>query len=330
MIRLGIAIQETWDFFDEIYSDLKTHYPTMLFERRSWQLPIFHTRINRYIFSHDMRTFLRANDVVFFEWASELLAAATRMPKTCRIVTRLHRYELYEWAEKVNWCAVDKIILVSKAKQREFAVRFPDQASKIVVSFPSISLNKFTLRPKTFSGDIGTLCHLTPRKRIYELILAFHELSQKVSGFRLHIAGGSEPAYQDYLIALQYLVRELDLEDKVIFYGNVPDSWDWYHKIDIFISNSYSEGMQVAPMEAMASGCYCLSHHWDGANELLPEDQLYYTTSELVEKITNYSQLSELEKQNRRSSMHSMACEKFDIEITKRQIRDIIGEVSGN
>ena len=103
MLRVGIAIQETWSFFHEIYDDLTANYKTTLFKRRSWKLPVFHARINQYLLQHDIRALMKANDVVFFEWASELLAVATHQKKVCGIVTRLHRYEMYEWANRINW-----------------------------------------------------------------------------------------------------------------------------------------------------------------------------------------------------------------------------------
>jgi glycosyltransferase involved in cell wall biosynthesis len=324
---LGIVIEETWDFFNEVYIDLTNHYPTTLFKRRSWQLPIFHTRINRYLFHHDLQAFMRANDLIFFEWASELLATATFLRKTCGIITRLHRYEMYQWVDRVNWQAVDKVILVSQAMQREFAARFPDQASKTVVIPVSVSLHKFRPQAKPFQGDIGILCHLTPRKRVYDLILTFYELLQNGDNFHLHIAGGSNPGFKDYFLALHYIVEQLDLRDRVTFYGHIDDTRNWYHQIDIFISNSYSEGLQVAPMEAMASGVYCLSHKWNGAEELLPEENLYFTNHDLKEKILEYCAAPADEKQRQREKMRSIAWERFDINQTTAQIRQVIEEI---
>lgn len=321
MIHLGIANQETWGFFNDIYNDLKLRYITTIFNRRKMKLPVFNERINRFIFHRDLKAFLQANDVVFFEWASELLATATHLPKVCGIITRLHRYELYDWSDKINWDAVDKIILVSNAKKREFLLKFPGQASKIVVLPPSISLERFSIYPKKYSGDIGILCHISPRKRVYDLILSFYELLKINDSFHLHIAGETELAYRDYHTSLLYLMDELNLEKKVTFYGQIKETWDWYHKIDILISNSYSEGLQVAPMEAMACGCYCLSHHWDGSGELLPEDQLYFTGKELIEKIIRYSELPDAAKQAHRERMRDIAVEKFDIRDTIDQIK---------
>jgi len=234
---------------------------------------------------------------------------------------------MYQWAERINWSVVDRVILVSQAKQREFNMRFPGYAHKSIVVSPSTSLIKFSPRPRRFEGDIGILCHLTPRKRVYELILAFYELTKKRDYLRLHIAGGQDPAYEDYYSTLQYIVRKLGLQDKVIFYGHITETWDWYHRIDIFISNSYSEGLQVAPMEAMASGCYCLAHCWDGADELLPEENLFFTNGELQEKILNYCDILESERQRIIEQMRTLAVEKFDINQTKTQIRQILEEV---
>jgi glycosyltransferase involved in cell wall biosynthesis len=328
MIRLGIANQETWGFFNEIFESLRKEYDVDVFARREWKLPVFHSRINQALFRYDLQKYLSNHDVVFFEWASDLLAAASQMPKACGVVARLHRYEMYQWVDKIRWQNVDKIILVSHAKKQEFIRKFPDQVDKIVVNGPSTSLEKFTPVSKSFNGDIGILCHLTPRKRVYDLILTFSELLQLDNRLHLHIAGGPDPAFGDYYFALQQIVTDLDLSDKVTFYGNVTETWDWYHKIDIFISNSYSEGLQVAPMEAMASGCYCLSHRWFGANELMPSENLYYTNEELKDKVLRYCELPDEEKNEQRKLMRKHAQENFDINQTIRKIHQVIDEVA--
>jgi len=329
-LKIGIATEETWDFLHDIYKDLCRQYQVNVFKRRTTIWPIFRDRRARAIFRKDLRRFMDQNDVVFFEWASALLVAATKLPKTCGIVTRLHRYEMYQWANQVDWDVVDKVILVSHAKKREFIERFPSQADKIIVSVPSTSLEKFTPGAKTFNGDIGILCHLTPRKRVYDLILTFYELLQQKKDLHLHIGGGMAPAFEDYYYALKSIVADLGIQDKVTFYGNVKETWDWYHKIDIFISNSYSEGLQVAPMEAMASGCYCLVHRWRGADELVPDENLYYTSTELQKKILQYCEIPEHKKLEQKKRMRLLAQKRFDINQTIKQITTVIGEVAAS
>jgi glycosyltransferase involved in cell wall biosynthesis len=323
-MRIGVAIEETWSFLHEIYDDLKNHHQTSLFQRRVTSLPAFNVRTNRYLLQRDLGRFMRSNDVVFFEWASELLAVASRLPKTCAIVTRLHRYELYQWADKINWGAVDKIILVSQAKRREFLGRFPGLESKVVVIPEAISLTRFPYLPQPWRGTIGTLCHLKPRKRVYELVLAFHELAQERDDLHLHIGGGKATNFEEYYLALLNLVDKLDLHQRVTLHGAVSKPETWYSQIDIFISNGYSEGLQVAPMEAMASGCYTLSHFWDGAEELLPRQQLYYGDRELRQRILEYAASSEQQRCRWQAAMRQIVVDNFDVDITKVQIRQAI------
>jgi len=326
-MRIGVAIEETWSFFQEIYTELTSHHQVSLFQRRQVHLPFFEGRVNRRLFQRDLRDFLRKNQVVFFEWASELLAAASRVPKSCGIVTRLHRYELYQWADLIHWEAVDRLILVSRAKQREFIQRFPQYAEKTVVIPEAISIDKFQPHNRSFNGDLGILCHLTPRKRVYELILAFYELLQQQDGFHLHIGGGEHELHGDYYAALRYLVQRLNLQDKVTFYGTVKDAAEWHQRIDIFISNSYSEGLQVSPMEAIASGCYCLAHAWDGADELLPADDIFLTNAELIQKILSYANSSPQERRLRQAAQLGIVRARFDMNVIKAQVRQLVEEV---
>ncbi|MHB1415261.1 MAG: hypothetical protein ACYC1C_08415, partial [Chloroflexota bacterium] len=96
----------------------------------------------------------------------------------------------------------------------------------------------------------------------------------------------------------------------------------------IFVSNSYSEGLQVAPMEAMASGRYTLSHRWDGADELLPEQNLYLTDEELQRKVLYYCEAPEAIKRHHQEQMRSIACENFDLRLVSARIRDVVEEVA--
>ncbi|MEZ4714380.1 MAG: glycosyltransferase family 4 protein [Caldilineaceae bacterium] len=326
-MRVGIAIEETWSFLHEIADELKAHHAVSLFERRMLSLPVFNTRLNRMRFRRDMRRFMQTNDVLFFEWASELLIEASRLPKTCGIVTRLHRYEMYKWVDQVNWRAVDKIILVSQAKKREFGQRFPEHVDKVVVVTEAVDPHKFQPLEKPFGGNIGILCHLTPRKRVYELILAFSELVTERPELRLHIGGGEHPWHGDYYFALRDVVRQLKLEERVIFYGKVAEPEKWYGNIDIFISNAYSEGLQVSPLEAMAAGCICFAHHWAGADEMLPVDYLYFTDRQLQDLILRYCDLTESQRRQQRHELRQRVCQDFNVHKTKVQIREIVESV---
>jgi glycosyltransferase involved in cell wall biosynthesis len=324
VIRLSIVNPETWAFLGDLYPLLSQRFITTVFKPRTCQLPVFRERIEKWLLGYDLDRLFRLNEVVFFEWASRLLALATSRPKMGPIVTRMHRWELYTWAHRVNWNLVDYVILVSEAKREEFLKQFPSQAAKTRVIPVGISLNRFACFDKEFSGDIGTLCHIMPRKRLYDLILLFSELLEDAPFLRLHIAGDPQQEYVDYYHSLQHLVDRLSLRQKVTFHGFVEKPCEWYPTIDIFISHSYSEGLQVAPMEAMASGCYTLSHHWNGAEELLPPDCLYVGNRELKQKLLAYMRLSSQDKQIQRTRMRDQAVLRFDVQKVSQLVSEVI------
>lgn len=331
MTKLGVFVgEDKWMFFSEIFEDLATRYETEVYKRRIYNIPILYGRLNRWEFHRGINKLLTNNDVCFFEWASELLMVASHFPKRCAMIARLHSFELYEWAPKINWDVVDRVILVSNAMQEMFNGLYPENAHKSVVIYNGRPLGEFT--PPTqyeFNFNLGMLCRITPIKRVYETILMFYKLRKQGYDARLHIAGEISNENR-YTVAVHRLVKKLNLEDNVVFYGHVADNSTWLRNIDIFISNSFWEGQSFSLMEAMASGCYCLSHRWDGAEEMLPEDQLYYTDDELIQKIMDFSENSEAGRQRLRSLMREIACDRFDINQTRARTRGVVQQLVSN
>lgn len=325
MTRLGIFVGENnWTFFNEIYDDLSRHYSTEVFKPRTYRVPVLHGRLNRWVYQRDVRSLLKNTDVCFFEWAGDLLVQASRLPGKAKIVARLHSFELYHWAPMINWFAVDKVILLSQAMKRNFVELYPEHHHKIEIIHNGRSLTDFQPpENRKFDFTVGMLGHIAPIKRVYEAVLAIHGLVQAGHPVRLRIAGRPADDYR-YFMALKRVVKELNLEARVFFDGFMTDTATWLQTIDVFISNSYWEGQQVALLEAMASGCYCLSHFWSGADEMLPPGNLYVTDADLQKKLIEYAMLPDAEKAASQSQLRTMACEKFDIEQTKNQIRQLI------
>jgi glycosyltransferase involved in cell wall biosynthesis len=234
---------------------------------------------------------------------------------------------LYEWAPKILWEAVDKIIFVSQAMQKRFVDLYPDHAQKTTVVYNGRSLDTFQpSAQQDFQFNLGMLGSIVPIKRVYEVILMFYRLRQEARQARLFLGG--EATYDlRYAAAIHRLVEKLGLQDSVIFEGRVDPS-TWLQKIDILISNSYWEGQQVALIEGMASSCYCLAHFWAGAEEMLPPENLYITEADFCHKILSYAETSAAEKRRCQARLRAIACEKFDIERTKPQIRQIINELT--
>ncbi|HET60243.1 MAG TPA: glycosyltransferase, partial [Chloroflexi bacterium] len=271
--------------------------------------------INPLLHRLSLQSFLNRQDVVFFEWVGENLVLASQLPHRAKIIARLHSWELFHHAKRVNWQAVDRLVLVSQAKQRQFNERFPGNEEKIMALPAGKSLDHFSPKPHSFSGKIAMLGHIIDVKRVYEMVLTLAELHKRGFIFTLHLGGEPKEGYnnQRYYASVLSLVEKLGLRKHVFFDGYV-DSAQWLPEMDIFISNSYWEGQQNALIEAMAAGCYSLSHVWDGAEEILPEENLFTTETSLVEKILSYAALSEGEKEERQNQMRAIAIEKYGLQ----------------
>ncbi|MEM3432909.1 MAG: glycosyltransferase family 4 protein [Candidatus Methanomethyliaceae archaeon] len=330
-MRVGVVVQSNdWKFFTPVFSALSQRHRVSVFQEREIKTPVLYYRLNNWVRKLQLARFMQANDVVFFEWASKLLSEATELPQWCPILTRLHLYELIDWAPRVNWAKVNRVILVSKAMQRQFLERYPHMAQRTLVINNGVSLTTFIPKSRSFSGKLGTLGALIPRKGAYELILTLAELRQRGYGLSLHIAGGDLPGseYQQYYLSMRSAVAKLGLHAVVQFYGHVENPHEWLSGIDVFISNSFREGQQMALLEAMATGCYCLAHFWDGVEEILPEEYIFATPADLVQKVIEYCELPDEEKVERQRRMRSIAEAKFDEQRMVREILDVIEQTA--
>jgi len=161
------------------------------------------------------------------------------------------------------------------------------------------------------SFKIGSIGLITPKKRFYELIIAFEQLTRYIPQLKLKIGGPFLEDHYYYNTVLQELPFRLNINDKVSFDGDIPcrstSLISWYRALDIYITNSYFESFSVAMHEAMACGCLALSHSWDGAEEFIPEDRIYTDDRDLILKILKLYEMDltkwNLERKNIRKNM---------------------------
>ena len=82
------------------------------------------------------------------------------------------------------------------------------------------------------------------------------------------MAEGSSPAQRE---ALQTMVRELGLQEEVVFLGFVSDIPQFLSSVDIFVLPSVYEGLGIAILEAMAAGKPVVASRTGGIPELLTD-----------------------------------------------------------
>ncbi|MCX6833500.1 MAG: hypothetical protein NT028_15485, partial [candidate division Zixibacteria bacterium] len=63
-----------------------------------------------------MRDLLDWCDLAWLEWCDNLVIAASKMPKRCKIICRLHSYEVFTGMPgQVDWSKIDHVVLVNRS-----------------------------------------------------------------------------------------------------------------------------------------------------------------------------------------------------------------------
>lgn len=159
---------------------------------------------------------------------------------------------LDRWVEGLFFRTVHRIVAVSQTTKGDITgLGIPSKKVSIVPDGvdrpPTVPVTREDHRLQfLFVGA------LTQRKGLEYLIDAMRKIEEK--SIILHIVGPIED--ETYFHCLQNLVRQYKLENKVVFYGMVPQEelWRFYAKSDIFILPSLWEGFGIALLEAMAFG----------------------------------------------------------------------------
>lgn len=115
---------------------------------------------------------------------------------------------------------------------------------------------------------IGTAARLDEIKNIPMMLKVFKQVLRHVPDTCLLIAGqGSQSDF------LQSLATELGVDDKVRFVGLRFDLPEIYQLLDVFLLTSFSEGISVTLLEAMASGVPAVVTDVGGNGEVVKDGE---------------------------------------------------------
>ncbi len=249
-----------------------------LSEIHPWAEQRFPTRLWCASTHEHMLETLQWCDIAWFEWCTEQVVLASRLPKTCRTIVRLHRYEAFrKWPAEVNWDNIDFLVTVGNPrvlKRVEAAV--PDLTERTrVLSVPNgVNLNRFAFRDRPRGKNVAMVGYLNLRKNPALLLQCFARLHRADPEYRLHVAG----EFQDDGLLFDYMdtmLDELGLRGAVVFDGWQDDVAAWLEDKHYLVSTAMGEGHPVNVLEAMARGIKPLIHTWPGAREFFPPEWLW-------------------------------------------------------
>lgn len=140
--------------------------------------------------------------------------------------------------------------------------------------------------------SVLTVGRISPIKDIKTLVRAMAIL--KEDNIELKIVGApGTPEQEEYLQEIKDLIQEIQIEEKIIFCGSIPNHSvrEYYQKADLFVNLAPTGGLDKAILEAMACACPVIV-----CNETVKKDlgeftnELFFVhgdANDLAEKIKN-------------------------------------------
>lgn len=191
----------------------------------------------------------------------------------------------------------DVVVTVSRRLKEELIALYNVNEGKIRVIYNAINREKFnSIKRDSNRKVVLYVGRLSVQKGIDNLIRAFKIVSKKNDDALLYIIGeGPE------LSNLINLSINLDLSDKVIFLGRVPDEQMemLYSIANVFVMPSVSEPFGIVALEAIASNVPTIVSSQSGVSEIIRNTLTvdFWDTEQMADLILGLLGYSEINKE---------------------------------
>jgi len=228
---------------------------------------------HRYFFYYRLQKKIPKYDLYFI--ANQNLSFLKLKPKIifCHdIIRRVYPGSKKYWLfSKLLFSGVKKaefIITASKSTKRDLAKFYSIPEERVSVVYEGVNYKKFNSE-KSSSSNIYQkyklfpihryIFHIsseTPRKNVDGLVKAFYKLKRKYKLTNLKLLKAGNPQYQRDRKRLLNLIKQLGLQEEIIFLDYVPeeDLLGLYNIAELFVFPSFYEGFGLPALEAMACG----------------------------------------------------------------------------
>lgn len=259
-------------FLKDIVEALGQRHPVRFFEGTTTQ---------------QMAELMRWSDISWFEWCTNLAQLGSAMPKVCRTLVRLHRYEAYsDFMRQIRWENIDRLLTVGNSFVIDALRRWvPDVHSRVrIVSIPNgVDVERIKFVPRRAGKKLAFAASLRMVKNPSLLLQCMAQLHRLDPEYKLYIAGDKTE-----LLTEQYMdhqIRQLGLADTIFFDGWQKDIQTWLADKNYLIVTSIIESQGMGCLEAMASGMRPVIHNFPGAGEIYDPAYLFNTPREFCEHI---------------------------------------------
>lgn len=242
--------------------------------------------------------------------------------RKCTLVTTLHQKDYFNlrydydsrlkafllsalW--RVTLFKFDKIVCLSKSMINYYGNTIPKNRALSIYNGRDFDVSKEAAFPfrKKYNKILGASCFLTKRKGLEQVIYSMPYLQEVV----FFIAGdGPERA------ALEGLVIELNLEERVFFLGHIEDITCFLNSIDVYVLPSRAEGFPLSLIEALSQQKACVVSDIDVVSEVFKDDSI------VVYELDNINNLVDkiLYAFNNKSKIAAAAYERYTRDFTSQ------------
>ena len=226
------------------------------------------------------------SDIAWFEWCDGMVVQASKLPKVCKIICRLHSYEVFaNFPHEVEWAKIDCLVFVAEHIQTIFLDQLPHlkQQLPMQVIHNGIDLQKYELleRPKGF--NLAYVGYINHKKNPSLLLQCMSHLKEVDPRYILHIAG--EHQELRFKLYVEHMLSALGLRKNIVFHGWVDDVEAWLGDKSFILSTSVLESFGYGIAEAMARGLKPLIHNFVGAGQLYPAKYIFNNVREFGQMV---------------------------------------------
>ncbi|MHC5155422.1 MAG: glycosyltransferase [Planctomycetota bacterium] len=263
-------------FLNDIIEYTSRRYPVRCFDGKTAQ---------------DVSDLMQWSDISWFEWCTELARIGTNLPKVCRTIVRLHRYEAHlNWPQLVNWDNVDMLMTVGNEwvmrAIRHWVSDIEQRTAQVTVP-NGVNLDAIDFKVRQPGKKIAFVAKLRMVKNPMLLVQCMAELLKIDSEYKLYMAGDRG----DLLLRhyLEHITGELGIADAFIYDDFQDDIQSWLEDKNFIVSTSVIESQGMGLLEAMAAGLKPAIHNFPGAEGIFGQAPLFNTPEQFCRKILDDS-----------------------------------------
>jgi len=265
---------------------------------------------------------LENEQILIIHWARDLAAKISQMEKKWdKLIICVYDHEVYTGLiKRINWDNVDKIWFINTEVMDNFLKIYPQLKEKCFFFPLAITIEKFLTKNKTYNTDlinIGMASFDMRKRKNYNNAQKFiNKLKNCRLYIRVHTTNTDVPNEPSDI---------LNTDNSTIIIAkseNIEDYKRFWDNIDIVLSYSIHEGFHFTFAEAMLMGCYGICRKWEfGRPELFWKPMLCNNDEQIIERIENFRNLTQTQKQLEVKKQQEYIIENFD---SKKLVLDLI------